>query len=67
MRLGSSWSPIKGDTMKKCETFGCTNTGVQMYQIAPATNVWLCAQCMAAAEEESKKQPPEKRDVRPAA
>ena len=37
--------------MKKCETFGCTNTGVQMYQIAPATNVWLCAQCMAAAEE----------------
>ena len=29
--------------MKKCETFGCTNTGVQMYQIAPATNVWLYA------------------------
>lgn len=53
--------------MKKCETFGCTNTGLQMYQIAPATNVWLCAQCMAAAEEESKKLPPEQRDVRPAA
>ena len=53
--------------MKKCETFGCNNTGVQMYQIAPATNVWLCAQCMGAAEEESKKQPREQRDVRPAA
>ena len=52
--------------MKKCETFGCTNTGVQMDQIAPATNVWLCAQCMAAAEEE-KKQPTEQQDVRPAA
>ena len=53
--------------MKKCETFGCTNTGEQMYQIAPATNVWLCVQCMAAAEAESKKQPPAQRDVRPAA
>ena len=53
--------------MKKCETFGCTNTGVQMYQIAPATNVGLCAQCMATAEEESKKQPQEQRNIRPAA
>ena len=53
--------------MKKCETFGCANTGEQMYQIAPATNVWLCAQCMAAAEEEREKQPPEPQDVRPAA
>jgi len=40
---------------------------VQMYAIAPATNVWLCAECMAAAEEERAEQPPEQQDVRPAA
>ena len=53
--------------MKKCETFGCNNTGLQMYAIAPATNVWLCAECMAVAEEDLKKQPSEQQDVRPAA
>ncbi len=31
--------------MKRCESFGCSNEGVQMYQLAPATNVWLCANC----------------------
>ena len=52
--------------MKKCETFGCTNPGMQMYQIAPATNVWLCAECLASAEKENNK-PPDSQDVRPAA
>ncbi len=40
--------------MKKCETFGCKSTGIQMRQIAPGTNVWLCAKCtegMKQAEE----------------
>jgi len=38
--------------MKKCETFGCSNQGKQMYQIAPGTNVWLCQRCI----DEAKKQ-----------
>ena len=53
--------------MKKCETFGCNNPGVQMYQIAPATNVWFCVGCMEAAERESNKLPRDPQDVRPAA
>ena len=32
--------------MKKCETFGCVNQGIRMYQIAPATTVWLCTRCI---------------------
>ncbi|MFQ6026571.1 MAG: hypothetical protein ACE5Q6_03535 [Dehalococcoidia bacterium] len=32
--------------MKKCETFGCVHQGIQMCQIAPGTNVWLCKQCL---------------------
>ncbi len=31
--------------MKKCENFGCSTAGKQMYQIAPGTNVWLCSKC----------------------
>ena len=31
--------------MKKCEMFGCRNTGVKMYRLGPATTVWLCADC----------------------
>ena len=38
--------------MKKCEMFGCTNTGVQMYAIAPATTIWLCGQCVKELEKE---------------
>ncbi len=36
----------RGVPMKRCESFGCSNEGVQMYQVAPATNVWLCAKCV---------------------
>ena len=32
--------------MKRCESFGRSNEGVQMYQVAPATNVWPCAACV---------------------
>ena len=32
--------------MKKCEIFGCKRAGMQMRQIAPGTNVWLCAECI---------------------
>ena len=38
--------------MKKCETFGCSNQGAQMYQIAPGTNVWLCKVCIQEAKQE---------------
>jgi len=38
--------------VKKCETFGCENIGEQSFQIAPATNVWLCKKCL----EEFKKE-----------
>ena len=31
--------------MKKCETFGCRDFAIQMYQLAPGTNVWLCGKC----------------------
>ena len=37
---------------KKCDTFGCQNTGVQMYQIAPGTSVWLCAKCIEIIKKE---------------
>ena len=38
--------------MRKCEMFGCTNSGAQMYQIAPGTSVWLCGQCMKELKKE---------------
>lgn len=37
---------------KKCETFGCPNIGLQMYQVAPGTNLWLCGRCIQQLEEE---------------
>ncbi len=46
--------------MKRCESFGCSNEGVQMFQVAPATNVWLCAKCveeMRNATDESTADP----------
>ena len=53
--------------MKKCETFGCTNPGVQLLMIAPATKVWLCAECVEENEEETNKEATTERDIRPAA
>ena len=53
--------------MKKCETFGCPNPGVQMLMIAPGTNVWLCAKCVEMNEEETNEQVTAERDIRPAA
>jgi len=41
--------PVKN---RKCETFGCPNIGLQMYQVAPATNVWLCGRCIQELEKE---------------
>jgi len=43
--------------MKICETFGCKNEGVQSFQIAPATNVWLCRECINRIEKESQENP----------
>ena len=31
--------------IRKCETFGCRETGSQNLQIAPGTTVWLCKSC----------------------
>ena len=42
-----------GCPMKKCETIGCSNAGVQMFQVAPATNVWLCRNCIERVEKEN--------------
>lgn len=53
--------------MKKCETFGCPNPGVQMLMIAPATNVWLCAKCVEENEAETNASTVSDRDIRPAA
>ncbi len=44
--------------MKKCETFGCRNQAVQMLQIAPGTNVWLCAKCVEQTKAETADQAP---------
>ena len=41
--------------IRKCETFGCLNIGLQMYQVAPGTNVWLCAKCIKEMEKEKEK------------
>ena len=38
--------------MRKCEMFGCRNSGTQMYQIAPGTTVWLCGPCIKELKEE---------------
>ncbi len=38
--------------IRKCETFGCPNIGLQMYQVAPGTNVWLCVRCIQELEKE---------------
>ena len=35
-----------------CEMFGCNNPGVKMYQLAPATPVWLCLGCIQTTEKE---------------
>ena len=37
--------------MKKCETDGCSNLGFTVYQLKPATVVWLCVPCAQAVEE----------------
>lgn len=44
--------------MKKCETFGCLNQAAQMLQIAPGTNVWLCAKCVERTKAETAGQGP---------
>ena len=46
---GGSSFMLDGVT-KKCETFGCPNPAVQMHQIAPGTNVWLCEKCLGEIE-----------------
>ncbi|MFQ6030727.1 MAG: hypothetical protein ACE5Q6_24920 [Dehalococcoidia bacterium] len=43
--------------MKKCESFGCRNPGEQMYQVAPATNVWLCAKCVEEMKQSGDQSP----------
>jgi len=36
--------------IRKCEVFACSNPGARMYQIAPATNVLLCEECIQEAD-----------------
>ena len=38
------------ETKKTCEIFGCKNISERMYQIAPATNIWLCKECIKKEE-----------------
>ena len=38
--------------MKKCDTFGGRDFAIQMYQLAPGTNVWLCDKCKKEMDEE---------------
>lgn len=35
---------------KKCDTVGCNSRGEQMYQIVPATSIWLCIFCVLHAD-----------------
>ena len=44
-------APDPLDTQRLCETFGCPNAGERLYQLAPATNVWLCSECIRLAED----------------
>jgi hypothetical protein len=37
---------MASEAAKKCDSIGCPNPGVQMYQIVPATNIWLCSICL---------------------
>lgn len=30
---------------KKCEMFGCNKAGVQYFNMAPGTNVFVCQEC----------------------
>ena len=39
------------EDFKKCEVFGCLNPADKMYQLGPATNVWMCQDCIDAADE----------------
>ena len=32
-------------SIRKCETFGCRDSGSQNLQITPGTTVWLCQSC----------------------
>ena len=32
-------------SIRKCETFGCQESGSKNLQIAPGTTVWLCQSC----------------------
>lgn len=42
--------------MKKCEIFACPNRGVQLYQMGPGTNVWLCQRCIHAMEKQVERE-----------
>ena len=44
-------APDSLDTRRICEVFGCPNLGERMYQLAPATNVLLCSECIKLAED----------------
>ena len=37
--------------MKKCAVYACPKEGVRFYLIDLATRVWLCADCVARAEQ----------------
>ena len=42
------------EDFKKCEVFGCLNPADKMYQLGPGTNVWMCQDCIDAAEDALK-------------
>jgi hypothetical protein len=38
--------------IRKGEISGCPSIGLQMYQVAPGTNVWLFPKCIKEMEKE---------------
>ena len=51
VRDGSMTLLQEREDFKKCEVFGCLNPADKMYQLGAATNVWMCQDCIDAADE----------------
>jgi ribosomal protein L37AE/L43A len=50
--LGCGYYELTNPSRRKCDTPTCNQDAVAMTQIAPGTNVWLCAKCMKRIIEE---------------
>ncbi len=44
---------VRETTTKQCETFGCNQPVDRQRQIAPGTNVWICAVCWDKVKQEN--------------